>query len=163
VKTWETFRTCWVSLQTYTRLYQVLCALPRSTLSRIGHSRVPVECQSTLYALLGGFMEMTSSNSDGLRAVCGIKSIHQSHPVLAFCEFVDFDTSTTEYYLISAKTSLFISVYGGSWSFILSLSIIFMRAFMPAASSFSFYPLSLFHPKSTLALALRVRDDTGPS
>ena len=50
-------------------------------------------------------------------------------------------------------------------------------AFMPAVSSFSFYPLSILtrqrdantahiiivHPKSTLALALRVRDDTGPS
>jgi len=48
---------------------------------------------------------------------------------------------------------------------------------MPAVSSFSFYPLSILtrqrgantahiiivHPKSTLALALRVRDDTGPS
>ena len=28
-------------------------------------------------ALIGGFMEMTSSDFDGLRAVCGMKSIHQ--------------------------------------------------------------------------------------
>jgi len=39
-------------------------------------------------------MEMTSGNSDGLRAVCGIKSIHELPPVLAFCEFVDFDKLT---------------------------------------------------------------------
>ena len=35
-------------------------------------------------------------------------------------------TSTREYFLISPKTSLFFSFYGGSWSFMLSLSIIFM-------------------------------------
>jgi len=33
---------------------------------------------------LGGVMEMTSANSDGLRAVCGIKSIHELPPVLGF-------------------------------------------------------------------------------
>ena len=34
-------------------------------------------------------------------------------------------TSTRLYFLISSKTSLFFSFYGGSWSFMLSLSIIF--------------------------------------
>ena len=63
------------------------------------------------------------------------------------------------YYLIRPKTSLFFSFYGASWSFILSLSIIY-ACFYACSLEFSFYPLSLFHPKSTLALALRVRDDT---
>ena len=44
--------------------------------------------------LLGGFMEITSSDFDGLRAVCGIKSIHQWRHVLAFCDFLDFDILT---------------------------------------------------------------------
>ena len=44
----------------------------------------------------------------------------------------------------------------------LPLSIIY-ACFNASCLEFSFYPLSLFHPKSTLALALRVRDDTGPS
>eukprot|EP00964_Phaeocystis_antarctica_P117667 scaffold81466_cov38-Phaeocystis_antarctica.AAC.1 len=39
-------------------------------------------------------MEITSSDFDGLRAVCGIKSIHQWRHVLAFCDFLDFDILT---------------------------------------------------------------------
>ena len=34
--------------------------------------------------VVGGFMEMTSSDFDGLRAVCEIKSIHQWRHVLTF-------------------------------------------------------------------------------
>ena len=40
-----------VSSKTYTPLYQVLCVLPRSTLLRVGNSRVPVDRHSKLYAL----------------------------------------------------------------------------------------------------------------
>ena len=79
-----------------------------------------------------------------------------------FASSNNFTASTTESYLISA-TSLFFSFSGGSSGVLCYHYPLFMPAFMRVASSFSFCPLSLFHPKSTLALALRVRDDTGPS
>ena len=59
-------------------------------------------------------------------------------------------TSTTVYFLLSAKTSLLFSFYEGSWSLMLSLSIIYACFY---ACSLEFFVLSIIivspkeHPK----------------
>ena len=69
-------------------------------------------------------------------------------------------TSTTVYFLISAKTSLFFSFYEGSWSFMLSLSIIYACFY---ACSLEFFVLSIIivspkeHPGLGAASARRHR------
>ena len=79
-----------------------------------------------------------------------------------FASSNNFTASTTEYYLISAKTSLLFSFFGGSWSFMLSSSIIYACFY---ACSLEFFVLSIIivSLQEHTALALRVRDDTGPS
>ena len=105
-------------------------------------------------------------------------------------------TSTHQNYLISPKTSLFLSFYIAPWSFILSLSHYFCFLLYLLPRVFTFYlshylslthaPWGVPHPPSharatrlvrevrkkeagaayierALALALRVRDETGPS
>ena len=69
-------------------------------------------------------------------------------------------TSTEQFFLISAKTSLFFSFYGGSWSFMLSLSIIYACFY---ACCVEFFVLSIItvspkeHPGLGAASARRHR------
>ena len=69
-------------------------------------------------------------------------------------------TSTTVYFLLSAKTSLFFSFYEGSWSFMLSLSIIYACFY---ACSLEFFVLSIIivsQPLTPLRRLLRLQSVT---